>query len=217
MRILALEASAKAASAAVCEDEKCIALYYLNSASVHSVTLLPMVEDMLKGCGLNLSDMDLIAVSRGPGSFTGLRIAAAAAKGLMWGSDRPGCGVSTLEAMARQAEHMKDRLICCVMDARRGEVYNALFRAEGDRLTRLCPDRALSLDALMAELDEPPLLMGDGAELCAAEMERRGREFTLAPEHIRRQNAYGVAMAALRVPEELRESTDPVYLRLSQA
>ncbi|MBP5166980.1 MAG: tRNA (adenosine(37)-N6)-threonylcarbamoyltransferase complex dimerization subunit type 1 TsaB [Oscillospiraceae bacterium] len=217
MRILALDASAKAASAAVCEDEKCVALYYQNSAPVHSVTLLPMAEEMLGGCGLSLSDIDLIAVSRGPGSFTGLRIAAAAAKGLMWGADKPGCGVSTLEAMAWQAAHMKGSLICCVMDARRGEVYNALFRADGARPLRLCPDRALSLDALLDETDEPLLLIGDGAELCAAEMTRRGRAFTLAPENIRHQNAYGVAMAALHVPEDRRESTDPVYLRLSQA
>ncbi len=217
MRILALDASAKAASAAVCEDEKCAALYYLNSAPVHSVTLLPMAQGALEGCGLTLKDIDLIAVSRGPGSFTGLRIAAAAAKGLMWGADKPGCGVSTLEAMAWQAAHMSGRLICCVMDARRGEVYNALFRADGSRPLRLCPDRALSVDALLEQTEEPLLLIGDGAELCAAEMTRRGREFTLAPEHIRHQNAYGVAMAALHVPEALRESTDPVYLRLSQA
>lgn len=176
-----------------------------------------MVEGMLDSCGLKTEDMDLIAVSRGPGSFTGLRIAAAEAKGLMWGADRPGCGVSTLQAMAWQAAHMEGRLICCVMDARRGEVYNGLFRARGGQPVRLCADRAISLDALLAEMDEAPLLIGDGAELCAGEMLRRGREFTLAPENIRMQNAYGVAMAALHTPETDRESTDPVYLRLSQA
>lgn len=213
-----MESSARAASAAICDGGHCTAMYFQNCGLTHSATLLPMAENMLKGCGMSMDDIDLVAVARGPGSFTGIRIGTAAAKGLMWGADKPGCGVSTLEAMAWQAAHMDGRLICCVMDARRGQVYNALFRARGGVPERVCPDRALSLDELAAELcGEVPLIVGDGAELCAAAFGEKGIEYLTAPESIRWQSAWGVALAALNTPPERRGDTDPVYLRLSQA
>lgn len=217
MKILALESSALAASAALCEDGRCVGLYLQNCGLTHSETLLPMAENLLKGCGRAVADLDLIAVARGPGSFTGVRIGVATAKGLMWGSEKPGLGVSTLEAMAWQAACMTGRLLCCCMDARRDQVYNALFRADGEKPLRLCEDRAIGLDALLPELTEPPLLLGDGAMLTAAALDAAGISYTLAPEPMRIQSAWGVALAALHAPESQWGEPDPVYLRLSQA
>ena len=217
MKILALESSALAASAALCEDGKCVGVYLQNCGLTHSETLLPMAENLLKGCGWKLGDIDLIAVAHGPGSFTGVRIGVSTAKGLSWGADKPCCGVSTLESMAWQGAHLSGRLLCCTMDARRHQVYNALFRAEGDRLTRLTPDRALSLAELLPELTEAPVLIGDGSMVTGKAMDEAGMAYTLAPEPIRIQSAWGVSMAALHAPKESWGEPNPVYLRMSQA
>ena len=217
MRILALESSALAASAALCRDGECEGLCLQNCGLTHSETLLPMAENLLKGCGLSVGDVDLIAVARGPGSFTGVRIGVAAAKGLSWGAEKPCCGVSTLEAMAWQAARLRDRLLCCCMDARRGQVYNALFRASGERPERLSEDRAISLPELLPELREPPVLLGDGARITAEALEKAGIPYELAPETLRLQSAWGVALAALHAPRESWGEPEPVYLRLSQA
>ena len=217
MKILALESSALAASAALWADGKCVGLYLQNCGLTHSETLLPMAENLLKGCAVPLSEVDLIAVARGPGSFTGVRIGVATAKGLGWGLDKPCCGVSTLEAMAWQAAHLEGKLLCCCMDARRGQVYNALFRAEGESLQRLREDRAISLTELLADLPEAPVLLGDGAGITAKALEEAGMAYTLAPENVRIQSAWGVALAAARAPQEAWGEPEPVYLRLSQA
>ncbi len=217
MKILALESSALAASAALWADGKCVGLYMQNCGLTHSETLLPMAENLLKGCAVSLNEVDLVAVARGPGSFTGVRIGVATAKGLSWGLDKPCCGVSTLEAMAWQGAHLEGRLLCCCMDARRGQVYNALFRAERGSLRRLREDRAVSLDELLRDLPEAPVLLGDGAALTAKAMEEAGLDYTLAPEPIRIQSAWGVALAASKAPEEAWGEPEPVYLRLSQA
>ncbi len=217
MKILALESSALAASAALWEDGKCVGLYLQNCGLTHSETLLPMAENLLKGCGVPLQTADLVAVARGPGSFTGVRIGVATAKGLSWGLDKPCCGVSTLEAMAWQGAHLEGKLLCCCMDARRGQVYNALFRAEGTGLRRLREDRAIALGELLPELTEEPVLMGDGAELTAKALAEVGLPFTLAPEPVRIQSAWGVALAAANAPREAWGEPEPVYLRLSQA
>ena len=116
MKILALETSAVACSVALCEDEKLLAQSFQNNGLTHSVTLMPMCQAMLAGCGVKLEDMDVIAVAAGPGSFTGLRIGVAAAKGLAWPGDKPCAGVSTLEAMAWTVAHVEGAEICAVMD-----------------------------------------------------------------------------------------------------
>ena len=217
MKILALESSALAASAALCEDGRCVGLYLQNCGLTHSETLLPMAENLLKGCALAIGDVDLIAVARGPGSFTGIRIGVAAAMGLSWGAEKPCCGVSTLESMAWQAARLSGRLLCCCMDARRGQVYNALFRGTGEGLERLSEDRAVSLAQLLPELTEAPVLLGDGAALTAEAMEKAGLPYELAPETVRIQSAWGVALAALHAPREAWGEPEPNYLRLSQA
>ena len=144
MRILALETSAKAVSAAVTEDGRVLCSGYQDTGLTHSRTLMPIVEAMLKNTGLTVQDCDAIAVAAGPGSFTGIRIGVSAAKGLAFAADKPCAAVSTLEAMARNVAHM-DALVVCAMDARRNQIYNALFAAEHGRLTRRTPDRAIAL------------------------------------------------------------------------
>lgn len=223
MNILALETSATAASVAVCRGEELLGQSFQRTGLTHSRTLAPMLEDLLKNCGFQLSEMDVIAVAAGPGSFTGLRIGVSAAKGLAWAEDKPCAGVSTLEAMAWPLA-FRDGDICAVMDARRSQVYNALFTAEGGRLERRCADRAVGLDDLARELSErgkPQLLVGDGALLCYNEWEKRGLPVVLAPPHLLYQSAWGVARAGLELArrEELVPPAKlvPVYHRLSQA
>ena len=147
MRILAFESSAKAASVALLEDGVLAAERFVNNGKTHSATLMPMAEGLLRDCGTDPAELDYIAVAKGPGSFTGVRIGVSAAKGLGWAAEKPLLGVSTLEAMAFQMRHLSG-VICPVMDARRAQVYNALFRSDGRALTRLTEDRAISLEDL---------------------------------------------------------------------
>ena len=219
MKILALESSAKAASVAYLKDGELMAQYYQASGLTHSRTLLSMTEDMLKSLDMKVTDMDGIAVAMGPGSFTGIRIGVAAAKGLSWGADKPVCGVSTLEAMAHHC--CDDRyIICPVMDARRSEVYNGLFKYENSTIVRLTEDRAISLKDLSEEAknsDKTFFLVGDGAMLCYNYFTDNGINAVLAPANVRLQSAWGVGKAA-----ESGEFSDPGdltpnYLRLSQA
>ena len=151
MKILALESSATACSVALCEDEKLIAHSYQNNGLTHSVTLMPMTVNLLSGCGISLDEVELIAVAAGPGSFTGLRIGVAAAKGLAWPAGKRCAACSTLESMAWNLAHTSGE-ICAVMDALRHQVYNARFTSDGAALTRLTPDRAISLEELADEL-----------------------------------------------------------------
>lgn len=223
MKILALETSAVAASVAVCEDEELIAQSFQRTGLTHSATLMPMLEDMLKNAGLTLKEMDLIAVAAGPGSFTGLRIGVSAAKGLAWPLDKPCASVSTLEAMAWQMSGMEG-IVCSAMDARRQQIYNALFELQGGKPVRLTPDRAISLEDLgteLANIKKNQIMVGDGAHLCYNAFQSYGYPVQMAPPHLHFQSAWGVARCAL---EQARagQLTDaaglvPNYHRLSQA
>ena len=224
MNILSLETSAKAVSCAVVSDGIPIASAWQQTGLTHSRTLMPMVEAMLKNSDMALRDMDAVAVAAGPGSFTGLRIGIAAAKGLAWGAEKPCIAVSTLEAMATPLSHLEDQLILCAMDARRQQIYNALFLAQGGGLTRLAEDRAIALEELAAELKKsgkPQILVGDGAVLCYTALRDLGLDVRLAPPHLRQQSAWGVARCALELARrgELTDAAGltPSYHRLSQA
>ncbi len=223
MKILALESSAVACSVCLAEDDRLIAQSYENSGLTHSKTLLPMAQELLKNCGAGLEDVDVFAVAAGPGSFTGLRIGVSACKGLAWALDKPCAGVSTLEAMAWGLALWPGEL-CCVMDARRSQVYNARFVSDGETVVRLTPDRAISLEELSTELREstrPVLLVGDGAALCYEALTQMGLEVRMPPPNLRFQSAWGVARAALRQAQagELTTANQltPNYHRLSQA
>lgn len=220
MLTLALESSAKAASAAVFDDEKMLAFTIQNAGLTHSRTLLPMAEGLMRGLDMAPSRLDRVAVSRGPGSFTGLRIGMAEAKGLCWALDIPAVGVSTLEAMAWGGPVLDGQMLCCCMDARRGQVYNALFTVEDGKPVRLTEDRAISLPELEKELiasQEPWILLGDGAQLCYNTLDRDKIALFMAPEPLRVQNARGVGLAAMDREPVSANDLLPVYLRLSQA
>lgn len=219
MKILAIESSAKAASVALCDDRTLLAQYFQNSGLTHSRTLLKMAEDMLKNIGIKVHELDLVAVASGPGSFTGIRIGVSAAIGLAWGADKPVCGVSTLEAMAH---HIDDSglIICPVMDARRNQVYNALFEYKDGSIVRLSPDRALSVNELITEAEsggKPYMLLGDGAQMCYNAFLERDIPCRLAPPLLRLQTAWGVACASLGAPKVSPNDLKPNYLRVSQA
>ena len=223
MKILALETSAAACSAALCQDGTLLAQSWQNSGLTHSRTLLPLVDSMLKNCGASLKEVEVIAVAAGPGSFTGIRIGVSAAKGLAFAADKPCAAVSTLEAMARNVAHM-DALVVCAMDARRSQIYNALFTSEHGRLTRRTPDRTIGLAELAEELRSEPLplvIVGDGAVLCEKALTESGLPCRLAPPQLVMQNAMSVALCAedLARAGKLVSAQEllPVYLRPPQA
>ena len=223
MKLLALETAAKAVSAAVTEDGKVLASAYQDTGLTHSRTLMPLVECLLKNTGMTAGDLDAVAVSAGPGSFTGVRIGVSAAKGLAWAAEKPCVPVSTLAALARNVSFI-DGLIVCAMDARRQQVYNALFEARDGALTRLTEDRAIALAGLAEELrgdPRPKTVLGDGGRLCCDFLTAAGIACRLAPPHLVKENAVSVALEA----EELAQNGGlvsarelaPVYLRPPQA
>lgn len=214
--ILGIDSSAISAGCALVEGQKIVAEEFLNTKHTHSETLLPMVKSMLQSAGIKLSDVDAVAVSSGPGSFTGLRIGISCVKGMCAGAKKPCIAVSTLEAIAYNFIGI-DGVICACMDARRKQVYNALFRSRDGVIERLCPDRAVSAEELSRELScysEKIIFAGDGAEL----MDNfTNHAYTLSSPALRYQRGSGVAFAGQKLPETAPESLMPTYLRLSQA
>ena len=221
MLILAFETSAKAASVALMHDGKLLGESYQNTGLTHSQTLMVMAQELLEQCGIAVSQLGAVAVANGPGSFTGVRIGVAAAKGLAWGAQKPAIGVSTLEAMAYHGLAAGEgALVCAAMDARRSQIYNALFEIRGGKPVRLCEDRAISLAELGEELgkmQKSVFLVGDGAQLCYNTCLDMGIPAVLAPGNLVSQSAWGVAMAAFGQTPAPAEELLPVYLRLSQA
>ena len=221
MKILSIDSSALVASVALCEDDSVLAEYTINNGNTHSETLLPMVESVLGFFSLKATDIDLFAVSAGPGSFTGVRIGAATLKGLAFGSDKPCVEVSTLEAIAYNLRTHKG-LVCPVMNARRSQVYTALFRSDGERLERLMPDMAIAIDELdliLANYGEDVRLCGDGYDV-ALEGFANTKPLYVEPR-FRLQSAVSVAAVALENYKRGDFVSDSdlrvTYLRQSQA
>ena len=223
MIIMAIDTSAKAGSFCLAQEDKIIGTYFVNTAFTHSQTLMPMAEQLCKNTGVSFEEIEAVAVNAGPGSFTGVRIGVAAAKGLAFERDLPCVSVSTLESMAYNLLGC-DGVVCAVMDARCSQVYNAMFRVKGNNIERLCDDRAISLTDLQLDLkkyDEPVTLVGDGAEISFGFLEKSLSDVRLAPMNMITQTASSVACAAFEhiksgdtiSPAELM----PVYLRLPQA
>lgn len=214
--ILGIDSSAISAGCALVEGDKIVAEEYLNTRHTHSETLLPMISGMLKSAGAELCDVEKIAVSAGPGSFTGLRIGISTAKGLADAAHKPCAAVSTLEAIAYNFVQI-DGIICACMDARCKQVYNALFRSENGVITRFCEDRAISAAELsdeLSRLDGHVIFAGDGAELMHGFTEKK---YSLAPPVLRFQRGSGVCFAARNAPEIAPAALMPTYLRLPQA
>ena len=165
MKILAVDTTAKAASVCLAQEEKIIGSFFIDTALTHSRTLMPMIEALFSNTETKPEELNAIAVNAGPGSFTGVRIGVAAVKGLAFAHSIPCVSVSTLESMAYNCLG-GDCVVCAVMDARCSQVYNAIFRVKGDKIERLCDDRALALTDLKEELlriDGNIVLVGDGA------------------------------------------------------
>lgn len=224
MKILAFDSTAKAASVAVCEDERCLALYTIDNGLTQSELLMPMAENILKCLHLSFDDIDMVTASMGPGSFTGVRIGAALVKGIAFGRDIPCVSVSTIEALARNALPLKS-VIVPVMDARRGQVYTAIFKSDGKSATRITKDDAISISALAEMLKEYEgediYLVGDGYEVASRGLRAAGIEIQETPPLLINENAYSIAQVALekyKIGEFVKDTEiAPIYLRMPQA
>lgn len=224
MIILALDTTAKVASVAVSDGERPLAIYSIDNGLTQSELILPMAENILKNLRLSFSDVELFAVSAGPGSFTGVRIGTAIIKGLAFGRNVPSVCVSTLEELAENLSGCRG-ILSPVMDARRGQVYNALFRSDGESIERLTPDRAISLEELAKELAAYPTeriyLSGDGYGVARDKLMSLGIQIESTPTLLIPENAYSVAKVALRKYKMGEYTNDlgtlPTYLRVPQA
>ena len=209
MKIFACDSTAKTASVALCEDNILLAEFTQNGGNTHSETLLPMTEVLLNSMKTDIDEIDVFAVSEGPGSFTGVRIGAATVKGFAHRKDKPCIGVSTLEALARNLAFGEDKIIIPVMDARRGQFYTAKFAFKDGKLDRIGEDTPMSFEDFLEDvkaLGERIYLCGDG----------------YAPARkLRYQSAYSVAQIAyekyLAGDRTSAEELRPTYLRLPQA
>ena len=224
MIILAFDATAKIASVAVSEDEKNLALYNIDNGLTQSELLLPMAESALKALKLSFSDIGLYATSVGPGSFTGVRIGTSLIKGMAFSKNIPCVSVSTLEALAENLAGIRGIIVPC-MDARRNQVYNAIFRSDESGMTRISEDRAISIDDLAKELKEfegeDLYIVGDGYGVARDGLIKAGITPKVTPEALRLENASSVAKIACRKYKSGEFTDDssllPTYLRLPQA
>ena len=220
--LLAFETSAKAVSVALFDGEKLLGESYQNTGLTHSQTLMLMAEDLMKNCGISAKDLTGVAVAAGPGSFTGVRIGVSAAKGLSWGREIPCWGVSTLESMALGLG-IHEGYILPTMDARRAQVYTALFSVKNGVVSRVFEDQAIALAELKEKLsaDKPIFLVGDGSALTYHTLKEEIPSLVMPPEHKMHQRSVGVGLAALAAISRGEagdgETLAPNYLRLSQA
>lgn len=225
MIILAVDTSAKTASVAVSKAGKILGEFFIDTGLTHSETLIPMIECLLVNVGISISQVDLFAVVTGPGSFTGVRIGVSAIQGIAFANDKKCVSVSSLEAMAYNLVD-KDCIISCCMDARRGQVYNAIFENNKGRLVRIVDDRLISAENLADEIckyNKEVNFVGDGAEMCYNVIRQKftNLDLYLVSPNFRYTKATGVILVAekmFRCDQVLSAcSLAPVYLRLSQA
>lgn len=212
--LLSMDSSAVTASVALTDGDEIIKSEFVNSGLTHSETLLPMIARVMDG--YKYSELDGIAITAGPGSFTGVRIGVATVKGLAFNDDIPCYSVSTLEAIAYNFVD-ENAVVCAVMDARRMQFYNALFRVQNGKVERLCDDRAISIEDLRSNLKQydKVIIAGDGANLCFRNIELEN--CSLADDERIYQNAVGVAKASKNKNAISPKALMPVYLRQSQA
>lgn len=220
MIVFSADSAGKTAGVALLRDGAVLFEETLHTGFTHSQTLLPLADKAFSSCGLSPEDIRLYCVTAGPGSFTGLRIGLALVKGLALAGDTPCAGVSTLAALA--AGYPSDGLLLCAQDARRGEVYWALFEKQGAAIRRLCPDTASPAEEALAaarNVKNAFILLGDGAQLCYNKLEDKSGVF-IAPQTDNRP-ALGAALAGQSMAENghalSAAALRPCYLRLSQA
>lgn len=225
MKILALDSTENVSTAAITEDKKLLAQMTVNASLNHSETLLPAISELLRSVGITFDDIDMFACSEGPGSFTGVRIGAATVKGLAFGKNKPCVGVSALEAMAYNFVGI-DGVVCPVMDARRAQLYNAVFNVNKEKIERLTPDRVIMASELAAELEKyhaPIYFCGAGYEIIRKET-AENKYIKNTPELLKYESGCSVAFAAYDKYENAEDKTvftdlslSPTYLRPSQA
>ena len=231
MRLLALESSGLVASAAILTEEKLICEYTVNHKKTHSQTLLPMVDEIVRMTKQDLNDLDAIAVASGPGSFTGLRIGSATAKGLGLALDKPLVSVPTLEGLAYNL-YGSENLLCPMMDARRNQVYTGIYSWEDETFTVLYDQTACPVEDVLKECirlaeqtGKKIIFLGDGVpvyeDMIRESMEQSDCPYSFAPAHMNRQRAGAVGLRGLELFKaghtETAAEHAPVYLRKSQA
>ena len=224
MIILAFDSTAKAASVAVCDDEKLLALYNIDNGLTQSELLLPMAENMLRSLNLTFDDVGLLACAVGPGSFTGVRIGVALVKGIAFGKNIPCVSVSTLDELAENLKGLDGIIVPC-MDARRAQVYTATYKGEDGQLTKLTDDRAIAITELADQLreygDTPIYLSGDGYDVAKRGLLATGIKTKDTPSLLITENAYSIALIAKRKYDSGEYGSDldiaPTYLRMPQA
>ena len=224
MITLAFDSTAKAASVAVCDEERLLGIYNIDNGLTQSELLLPMAEDLLRSLKLSFSDIELLAATTGPGSFTGVRIGAALVKGIAFGKNLPCVSVSTLDALAENAKGLCG-IIVPAMDARRDQVYTAIFSSDGEQIKRLTADLAISTTELASMLkayeNDRIYLVGDGYATAKGALMQNGVKTENTPPLLITENAYSCAMVAQQKYERGEYTDDrklsPTYLRLPQA
>lgn len=224
MKVLALDSSGLVASVAIVEDDNLIAEYTVNYKKTHSQTLLPMTDEIVRMTQTELETVDVIAVAKGPGSFTGLRIGAATAKGLGLALKKPIVGIPTVEGLAMNLYDC-DALICPIMDARRNQVYTGLYRFQNGEIQVVKDQVAIGIEEIIAALNtlgQKTVFLGDGVPVyqeCIKQMAEF--EYAFAPAHVNKQRAAAIAVRAMQYAKEgkyMRAAEfEPDYLRLSQA
>lgn len=226
MRVLAIDSSGLTATVAIVEDDTTIAEFTINYKKTHSQTLLPMIDEMVKMVEADLNTIDAIAVAGGPGSFTGLRIGSATAKGLGLALGKPLIHIPTADAMAYSIYGCED-IICPIMDARRNQVYTGIYQIDGDKLQVLEAQMAVEIDELAKKLctyGKPVIFLGDGVPVHKDRLEKElmtNHDIAFAPAHMNQQRAAAVGMLGIQYYKEGKTETamehKPDYLRVSQA
>ena len=224
MKILAVDSSANTASVAINSDGNLVGEFFINAGLTHSQTLMPIIENLCIQTGILIKDIDLFAVTHGPGSFTGLRIGIATIKGMAIALNKPCVGISTLEVMAYNAIGLEG-VICCCIDARRNQLYNAIFEQKDDKIVRLVQDRAIDIEDLMVELNncnKKIIYVGNGSEMCynMAKKNFLGINSYILPERVRDSRASALAQIAYNMHKEnvlnYSDELKPRYLRMSK-
>jgi len=224
MKILAIDSSGLVASAAIIEDENMVAEYTINYKKTHSQTLLPMIDEIVKMTDTDLSTIDAIAIAGGPGSFTGLRIGSATAKGLGLALNKPLIHIPTVDGLAFNL-YGTDKIICPIMDAKRNQVYTGLYEFNNEQFHIIESQMAVSIDEIVDKINtmgRTVIFVGDGISVYEKQIQEMIKvDFSFAPAHLNKQRAAAVGTLAKKYFEEGKIETatehKPDYLRLSQA
>lgn len=222
MITLAIDSSSKTATAALIKDGALLGEITLNDKKEHSIILMTLIEDLLNFNKLTINDIDGYVVSKGPGSFTGLRIGMATIKGLSFGSGKPYVSVSSLDALAYNVVNF-DGIICPIMDALRNSVYTALYKSDKNKLERLTDYSALELEELVNQLkdkNEKVIFIGDGVNKYRKYLEENYPNCTFPPAHLNltRASSLGeLGSILLESGQQDNPNSSPIYLKKSQA